>query len=292
MKQQIVYTRDEAIDVKIYEPENPKAAVLVLHGISEHSGRYDYLLNFFKSHDIYGVVYDHNGHGNRDNGNRGEIGSFEKLVLDAKDVYDSLPDHLPKFVIGHSMGSIVLRLLLTSICPTGAVIVGTGDRTTPVEKIQTAFVNGVSKITPNFKSLLLNQLAFRGFDRQVEGTAKNRWISKNYEIVVKFNQDPLSGHPVSVNTFKALNNAIIAVNSEEIIKKYNKDTNFLLISGKDDPFSHQGKDIEKLDATLKAYGHNTKSVLYEGYRHEILNENIKNDVYRTILDWMDNSIDD
>ena len=52
MKQQIVYTRDEAIDVKIYEPENPKAAVLVLHRISEHSGRYDYLLNFFKSHDI------------------------------------------------------------------------------------------------------------------------------------------------------------------------------------------------------------------------------------------------
>ena len=82
------------------------------------------------------------------------------------------------------------------------------------------------------------------------------------------------------------------MNSEEIIKKYNKDTNFLLISGKDDPFSHQGKDIEKLDATLKAYGYNTKSVLYEGYRHEILNENIKNDVYRTILDWMDKSIDD
>ena len=101
------------------------------------------------------------------------------------------------------MGSIVLRLLLTSICPTGAVIVGTGDRTTPVEKIQTAFVNGVSKITPNFKSLLLNQLAFRGFDRQVEGTAKNRWISKNYENVVKFNQDPLSGHPCLLYTSDA-----------------------------------------------------------------------------------------
>src|SRR5699024_9938517 len=159
------------------------------------------------------------------------------------------------------------------------------------EKIETAFVNGVSKITPNFKSLLLNELAFSGFDRQVEGTAKNRWISKKYENVVKFNQDPLSGYLVSVNTFKALNNASIAVNSVEIIKKYNNDTKFLLISGKDDPFSHQGKDIEKLDATLKAYGYNTKSVLYEGYRHEILNENIKNDVYRTILDWMDKSID-
>src|SRR5699024_12543444 len=101
MKQQIVYTRDEAIDVKIYEPETPKAVVLVLHGISEHSGRYDYLLNFFKSHDIHGVIYEHNGHGNRDNGNRGESESFEKLVLDAKEVYDSVPNELTKFVIGH-----------------------------------------------------------------------------------------------------------------------------------------------------------------------------------------------
>src|SRR5699024_12658099 len=122
-----------------------------------------------KKHDIYVVTYDHNGHGNRDNGNRGEIESFEKLVLAAKDVYDSLPDELPKFVSGHSMGSIVLRLLLTSIRPTGAVTVGTGDRTTSVEKIKTAFVNGVSKITPNFKGLLLIKFAFCGFDRYLVG---------------------------------------------------------------------------------------------------------------------------
>ncbi|OFO50928.1 alpha/beta fold hydrolase [Nosocomiicoccus sp. HMSC059G07] len=291
MKQQLVYTRNEAIDVKVYEPENPKAAMLLLHGISEHSGRYDYLLNFFKEHDIYGVVYDHNGHGSRDNGNRGEIGSFETLVRDAKDVYDSLPEDLPKFVIGHSMGSIVLRLLLSTIQPAGAIIVGTGNRTSPMEMIETAFVNGVAKVLPDAKSLFINRLAFSGFDRQVEGTARNRWISKNYENVVNYNKDPLSGHPVSINTFKAVNNAIFAVNSEAVIGHYSKDTNFLLISGKDDPFSHNGRDVEVLDATLKAHGLHTKSVLYEGYRHEILNEDIKNDVYRMILEWMDTVID-
>ena len=51
--------------------------------------------------------------------------------------------------------------------------------------------------------------------------------------------------------------------------------------------SNFAKDIARLEKMYKKYGiKNTKSIIYEGMRHEILNENEKQKVYEDVVSFL------
>lgn len=93
-------------------PENPKAALVIVHGLCEHQGRYGYLADIFRKAGIATYRFDHRGHG-RSEGERTYYGDFNELLDDTNVVVDMAiaenPD-IPVFLMGHSMGGFTVAL--------------------------------------------------------------------------------------------------------------------------------------------------------------------------------------
>lgn len=91
-------------------PSNaPRAVLLVVHGLAEHSGRYINLVNHFvpKGYALYG--FDQRGHG-RSQGLRGYVEGFSHFVNDLKTFLDVVHNkhHGTKiFIVGHSLGGTI-----------------------------------------------------------------------------------------------------------------------------------------------------------------------------------------
>ncbi len=85
----------------------PQAAVLVVHGIGEHSGRYDHVGRFLaeRGHDV--LAFDNRGHG-QSGGRRGHVDHFRLFLDDVEDhVLERRQLGLPVVLIGHSLGGLI-----------------------------------------------------------------------------------------------------------------------------------------------------------------------------------------
>lgn len=93
-------------------PDNCKAVAVVVHGLCEHQGRYDYFAKLFHEAGIGTYRFDHRGHG-RSEGEHTYYSDFNELLDDTNVVVDMAiaenPD-IPVFLIGHSMGGFTVAL--------------------------------------------------------------------------------------------------------------------------------------------------------------------------------------
>lgn len=97
------------------EVEDPRGALLVVHGLFEHSRRYEELAEFMAGHAFSTFMLDLRGHGNSE-GRRGHAQGFDVLLQDLdrfrREVQGLVPLELPLFLIGHSLGGLIaLRYL-------------------------------------------------------------------------------------------------------------------------------------------------------------------------------------
>jgi alpha-beta hydrolase superfamily lysophospholipase len=101
------------------------SAVLIVHGLGEHSGRYDALAKWFVSHGFAVRSYDQRGHG-RTPGRRGALRHSDDLLRDLTAVYENYAIHSGRhpLLLGHSMGGLVaLRAVLDGrVEPSGLVL--------------------------------------------------------------------------------------------------------------------------------------------------------------------------
>ena len=87
----------------------PRAAVVIAHGVSEHGGRYRYVVERLVPEGFAVYAPDHRGHG-RSEGKRAQVDRMAHLVADL----DGMVDHArsshpscPLFLLGHSMGGCI-----------------------------------------------------------------------------------------------------------------------------------------------------------------------------------------
>ncbi len=95
--------------------DNPRAYVLLVHGLGEHIGRYDFVARFMNQQQFGVIGYDHRGHG-QSSGKRGVTLSYEFLLDDlemALKFTKTQAEDLPVYIYAHSMGgNIALNYLL------------------------------------------------------------------------------------------------------------------------------------------------------------------------------------
>lgn len=90
-----------------WNADNPRAQVLLLHGIAEHSGRYEHIGATLAAEGFSVRAYDHHGHG-RSGGKRGHVDSFDVFLEDVEDnLAEMRADGLPLVLMGHSMGGLI-----------------------------------------------------------------------------------------------------------------------------------------------------------------------------------------
>ena len=139
----------------------------------------------------------------------------------------------------------------------------------------------------------MNKLMFGNFNKGIiNPETPFDWLSYNKENVNKYIEDPLCGfgptNGFCLEFLKGLNRLY----KKRFLQKIRKDLDVLIISGKDDPVSNFAKDVDKLENMYKDLGlTNVHSKVYEGMRHEILNEDNRAIVYQDVVDFFKHEID-
>ncbi len=287
------YTLFEPIDTEI------KGTVLVLHGMQEHSGRYHELAKILAQNKYCVLTYDHLGHGKTAK-NEADFGFFakenpaDKLVNNADTMGDFLHQkypHLSHFVIGHSMGSFVTRCLLQKSFSKykGAVLIGTGDAVIGSKLLMT-YLSLLNNYAPKKRSSFVNNLFSKmnnvKFKNENNASSTN-WLSVNEENRKAFDNDPLCGIPFTNNGFYTLLKVQMKATHSKWASRISKDFPMLFLSGEDDPIGDFNKGITNIINTLKKNNHKNISVkTYPKMRHEIMHEDIKGEVFQTIVSWL------
>lgn len=280
--------------------EGPKATLQISHGMIEHITRYADFAGFLNDHGISVFGHDHLGHGDTtpdDLGTIAESNGDENLVEDlylvTREIDRRCPG-IPHFILGHSMGSFVVRRYLTRYgdMVDGAVIVGTGNQS----GIAVSFGKLVSTLLvkmkgPRYISPFLNRTVLERNDRKFkEPDLPNRWISRDPEVVKAYNSDPYCSFKFTASGYRDLFTLIQKVVRRQDIEKIPKGLPILLVSGADDPVGEMGKGVRRAEEGLEKAGLHPEMKLYEGGRHEILNETNRQEVYADILSWLDSHI--
>lgn len=287
-----------------YTPKTlPKAAILIVHGMQEHSGRYEEFANYLVENGFAVLTYDQLGHGKtakmeEDLGYFQKNNPVERLVNDAQKMVDLLrekhPD-IPQIILGHSMGSFITRLVLRKNSGqfAAAIIVGTGGKMKKASFLR-VFLWLTNRLNPGGRSKFLNDAFTRmnnyKFRNEADSDGTN-WISLDRENRQRFNNDPLMDFLFTNNGFYAVVSLIDLATKRSGAKSIRKDLPVLFVSGEDDPIGDFGKGVRNTAEQMKADGFSDVTVkLYPEMRHEILNEVVKEEVRQDIVEWVNRRV--
>jgi alpha-beta hydrolase superfamily lysophospholipase len=248
----------------------PRAAIVIAHGLGEHSGRYAAL-----AADLVGCGHavhalDHRGHG-RSGGPRANIERFSYLVSDfSAFVGRCARQHLdtPLYVLGHSMGGAVAfaTALRLQHQLRGLVLSAPALATdTAVPRLQEWFARALSVVAPNKGALSIPPAA----------------VSRDPAVVSRYESDPLVHHgAVPARTVVELLDAMQAF--PDSMRELRLPT--LILHGTADR-------LVPLAATRPLYqaiGENYRTLkLYEGLFHEVFNEPERASVTADLIAWLD-----
>lgn len=280
-----------------YISENPVGVLMIIHGMAEHRKRYDDFATFMANNGYITIIYDQRGHGDtagslENVGYMSDIDNFNVLVEDAKCVNDKIRElypSLPIYLLGHSMGSFVSQRYIELYGKTinGVVLSGSNY----VKGLLFSMGRTLAKLVVTFKgrkhkSKLLDKMSFGSYNKAFKpNRTQFDWLSENEENVDKYIADEYCGGLFTCSYFMDLLGGF-----KNIIKNFEivpSELPIFIIAGSMDPVGNASKGPNKLyENYLKDGMNDVEKKLYEGKRHEILNESNKEEVYNDVLSWI------
>ncbi len=284
-----------------WAPENPdniKGIFQIIHGMAEHSDRYEEFAKFLTTIGFVVFVNDHIGHGRSvksddDLGYFGENDGWKAFVDDeytitirAKKEYPNLPVVL----FGHSMGSFIARKYISQYGNEidAAIICGTSGPNSAAG-IGIKLANAVAKIKGSkHRSNFVNSIAFGSYNKRFASKGDNgfSWLTTDKAIVKKYNEDPYCGFLFTAKGFTDLFGVLDSVSKKDCYENTPEKLPIFIIAGNDDPVGSYGKGIEKVYNEYIKTGHNKVTMkIFPRMRHEILNEFGKEEVMVNVAQW-------
>ncbi len=256
-----------------WEPQGtPKAIVCLVHGLGEHTGRYNHVGKALNDAGYALFGFDLRGHG-QSGGPRGHFPSLETVLNDIHNfIHFQRQNHprLPLFLYGHSLGGL-LTLTYTLQHPEGlqgVIVTGAGLRSALQEqKAKIALVKVLGSLIPTLS--LKSELEVNG-------------LSHDPAVVQAYVSDPLVHDKVSLGLGKAGLDAIALC----FARAKDFKPPLLIMHGGADPITYPSgsEDFAKLA------GENNKDVtlkIWDGLYHEIHNEPQQAEVFRVMIEWLD-----
>lgn len=249
------------------EIEGARAAIVIVHGLAEHQGRYDYVAEKLHEEKISTSRFDHRGHG-KSEGERGFYKDYNDMLEDVNIIVDKAieenPD-IPVFLLGHSMGGFAVSLYGAKYKDKKlAGIITSGGLTHDNNKLADAVEAGLD---PHIE--VPNELG--------DGVCSVK------EVVEAYVKDPLNLKKYQIGLLYALKEGLIWFKENE------KDFAYpvYILHGRDDALVNF-KD--SLDFFENNSSKDCQIKIYKGLYHEILNEYIKDEVIGDIITWINNRI--
>lgn len=247
-------------------PVKPKGAVLLVHGLGEHMGRYTHVAHYLQASGYAVFGYDHHGHG-FSSGVKGSLPENNQMVDDLQFVISHVKSQVtgPLVLIGHSMGGLIaaeaavqdqqhIDLLVMSSPALGA-------DTNPLQKML-LFI--LPSLLPNVR---------------VDNGLKAQWISRDERVIRDYQNDHLVHRKISARLA-----SWILRTGEKIVQNADswKVPTLLLYSGNDKLVSSKSSDLFAENAP----SHLVEAHCFEDMYHEILNDPEKEKVLTTLVQWL------
>jgi alpha-beta hydrolase superfamily lysophospholipase len=285
----------DAHDVEVFTrwwtTDAPRGVVLISHGASEHSGRYDRFAKALNAAGFAAVALDHRGHGHTASSTEpGMMGSGggDAVVDDLHELRaaarSEIGARVPIFLFGHSMGSLIALAYLTRHADglAGGVLCGfpaSLDDAASVAALLDGFADAGLRDQPVESLLADYNTAFEpartGFD----------WLSRDAAEVDRYIADPMCGddNPLTYGYLIDLFDVLAAARE----KLASITCPVFVIAGDRDPAAGMGAHAALLAEALNANGVDVDITLYEDARHELLNETNRDDVTADIINWLE-----
>jgi acylglycerol lipase len=256
-------------------PEDPpRAIVVIVHGIHEHSARYAHVGSRLAAAGFAVYAADHRGHG-RSDGRRANIERMALIVDDLKSfVRFAVARHsgLPVFMVGHSLGGLIALHYVTEPRTTelstsldGLVVSGPAVEVTVGSPLARRLAGVLSALVPDLRVAAIDA----------------DHISRDPEVVRAYREDPLVDH----GKIKARTGAEILVTMENLPARLPRlSVPLLLLHGTDDRICAPTSStmvhdrVSSPDKTLRRY---------QGLYHEVFNEPEREQILTDLLSWLD-----
>ena len=247
----------------------PRRVLVLVHGLAEHSGRYDHVGAWFAARDCVVHAYDQRGHG-RSEGARGHARAFSELLDDLEAFLGLVRlEHpeLPIMLVGHSMGGLVVASLL---CERKPDVLG-------------AVVSGAALAPPRGPSgLRLRAIGLlRRFspDFYVPTGVDAADLSRSPDVAKGYAGDPLVFRRITVSFAGELMEAL----QRTAAAGFRVPVPMLLLHGEADRLC-PARGSRLFHGQLRGPGHRLR--LYPQLRHEIFNEPEHEQVFEDVLAWL------
>lgn len=291
-------SNDKSNDISAYvwKKSNVNRAIIQLvHGMAEYALRYDEFADKMSANGYIVCAHDHLGHGGtakpEDRGFFAEEDGYTYVLQDVlsmtrivKKQYD-----LPVILMGHSMGSLVTRCLVAEFPDEydGFIICGTAGSVKLPGMSKLIIKREISKRGAKTPNEFLDKVQFGKYNKHVQNpSSPNSWLTRDVEEVKKYDESPLCGFTFTSSAFMDLLQLAKSCNSPEWAGSMKKALPLLIISGSEDPVGEYGKGVLKVYHRLMKAGIDDLTLkLYEGARHELLNETNRDEVFTDILNW-------
>lgn len=298
MKTTETYTSCMHVHVRfhIYQPKvvlRVKGVIQIHHGMSEHADRYEHFASFLKNHGFVVVVADFVGHGKSlidfEQGYFGRENGPENLVKDMFHLYEIMrsryPD-VPYFMLGDDLGSVLIRKFASEYGDfiDGMVLLGTPS------KLNHKYVkNSYLYVMKLLKGPLYKA---NGYFFHIHAARNKKifqpyngveWITSDPQERKKYLEDPMTHFAYTIQGYRDIIKTIHEVNLDETIYSTPSHLSIYIACGGDDPIS---KDTAKI---VEKYKKNISDVTYHVFdkrRHALLFERNKQEIYKDILQWL------
>ena len=300
-----IWTPDDGIVTKV---------IHVVHGMTEHMGRYEAFAEDLTQYGIAVVGFDLRGHG-RNSGDLdcasfmsgqkidGDYG-WERSVEDIKAEINRFKKYFPSqeyYLLGFSLGSFLVRDYIRTVRigkdVNGIILAGTG--------YQPAFVTGMMKVVAKSQipkanvggtTDLVRRLAFGTynsyFDPEETGCGME-WLCSDMQQLSCYMKDPLVKKDIAADLFYEMLKCMHKVNRKRRWKRNANDLSnipVLFFSGSEDAVGNMGKGIHKVVEIMETYGaQSIKRIILKGARHDIFHEYESGNydrMIRILLHWM------
>ena len=266
----------------------PIAVLQIVHGLTEHSGRYEELARFLNKNRISVVAMDLRGHGNSEYLHKSYFdGGWDAVIEDiAAFTNETKKKDTPYFIMGFSLGSFLVRsIMITHNLPVdGYIIAGTGWESKLLLKL-IGFIVKIEgkKIGITNSSDFIKKLAFGTYNKNVKNPRTDfDFLCSDKNALSEYMNDKLCNKDISAGLFLDLINGMIFTEYKKNLKNMKK-TKVLFISGTEEVVGRKGKGVKRITKVFKKFGMVVDLKLFHGMRHDIFHEKENEVVFNTIF---------
>lgn len=289
-----------------WEPRAPARGVVNLaHGLAEHASRHAHVADALIDAGYAVYAEDHRGHGDTA-ATDDELGFFAAergwaTVLDDlhRVTHRARTEHpdVPLFLLGHSMGSFLAQQYLFTFPAEidGLVLSGSNGPLGPLAGAGALVARAERRrLGPRGRSQLLDTLTFGTYNKPFEpARTEFDWLSRDPNQVDAYVEDPRCGFVATTQLYLDLFSGLRVIGDLDRVRNgARSDVPVYVFSGTDDPVGGT-KGITKLVEFYAAAGlTDVRHRLYEGGRHEMLNEINRDEVIGELLGWLGAQVPD